>query len=77
MQSTNEVVSDISGRLTALEPKVENLDSKWKKKVVVVQSVLKGVPTSAELFALTEWVILIEGHMKHVREVLQLADNEQ
>ncbi|KAB1226767.1 hypothetical protein CJ030_MR1G022534 [Morella rubra] len=58
------------------EHKVDHLDSEWKKEVGAVRSVLKGVATGAELLALTEQVVLIEEHMRHVHEVLQLTDDE-
>ncbi|KAB1206767.1 hypothetical protein CJ030_MR7G013486 [Morella rubra] len=50
---THEMVNDINSRLTALERKVENMDSEWKE-VAAVQSILKGMAISVELLALTE-----------------------
>ncbi|KAB1223085.1 hypothetical protein CJ030_MR2G013644 [Morella rubra] len=76
MQPTHEMVGDFSSQLTVLEHKVENMDSEWKKEVAVVQSVLKGVAISAELVALIQLVVLLEEHMRHVRTILQLADDE-
>ncbi|KAB1215954.1 hypothetical protein CJ030_MR4G023646 [Morella rubra] len=75
-QPTHCIVSDISRRLTALEQKVANMDVGWKKEVTALKEVLKGVATSAELFPLTERVVLIEEHLRHVRHVLKLTDDD-
>ncbi|KAB1200853.1 hypothetical protein CJ030_MR0G006137 [Morella rubra] len=75
MQPTHEMMGDISSRLATLERKVESMDGEWKRQVAEVQFILKGVATSAELVALTKWVVLLEEHMRDVRAVLQLADD--
>ncbi|KAB1227466.1 hypothetical protein CJ030_MR1G023798 [Morella rubra] len=76
LQPTHCMVSDISRRLTALEQKVADMDVGWKKEVAVLKEVLKGVATGAELFPLTERVVLIEEHLRHVRQVLKLTDDD-
>ncbi|KAB1201745.1 hypothetical protein CJ030_MR8G008978 [Morella rubra] len=64
LQPTHYMVSDISLRLTALEQKVADMDVGWKKEVAALKEVLKGVATGAELFPLTERVVLIEEHLR-------------
>ncbi|KAB1210924.1 hypothetical protein CJ030_MR6G019685 [Morella rubra] len=76
LQPTHCMVSDISRRLTALEQKVADMDVGWKKEVAALKEVLKGVATGAELFPLTERVVLIEEHLRHVRHVLKLTDDD-
>lgn len=76
MRLTHEVVGDISTRLGALESKVESVDVERKKEVAEVQLVLKDMATSAELVALMKQVVLLEVHMRHVREVLHLTNDE-
>ncbi|KAB1202311.1 hypothetical protein CJ030_MR8G019124 [Morella rubra] len=76
LQPTHWMVSDISRRLTALEQKVTDMDVGWKKEVATLKEVLKGVATGAELFSLTERVVLIEEHLRHVRHVLKLTDDD-
>ncbi|KAB1226512.1 hypothetical protein CJ030_MR1G018142 [Morella rubra] len=74
---THSMVSDISGHLIALEQNVADMDAGWKKEVAALKEVLKGVATSAELFPLTQRVVLIEEHLRRVREVLKLtSDND-
>ncbi|KAB1213107.1 hypothetical protein CJ030_MR5G015905 [Morella rubra] len=72
---THCMVSDISRRLTALEQKVADMDVGWKKEVAALKEVLKGVATGAELFPLTERVVLIEEHLRHLEEArLQIEE---
>ncbi|KAB1203449.1 hypothetical protein CJ030_MR8G026779 [Morella rubra] len=66
LQPTHCMVSDISRRLTALEQKVADMDVGWKKEITALKEVLKGVATGAELFPLTERVVLIEEHLRHM-----------
>ncbi|KAB1206644.1 hypothetical protein CJ030_MR7G001542 [Morella rubra] len=73
MQPTDEMVGNISSRLSALELKVVSMDTELKKQVSEVQLALKSVATNAELVALTEWVVLLEEHMSVVRAVLHLS----
>ena len=77
LQPTHSMVSDISGHLIALEQNVADMDAGWKKEVAALKEVLKGVATTAELFPLTQQVVLIEEHLRRVREVLKLtSDND-
>ncbi|KAB1225149.1 hypothetical protein CJ030_MR1G006434 [Morella rubra] len=41
-----------------------DMDVGWKKEVATLKEVLKGVATGAELFPLTERVVLIEEHLR-------------
>ncbi|KAB1225196.1 hypothetical protein CJ030_MR1G016590 [Morella rubra] len=74
---THCMVSDISCRLTALEQKVADMDVGWKKEVATLKAVLKGVATCAELFPLTEQVVLIEEHLRHVLKLTDDDDEQQ
>ncbi|KAB1221410.1 hypothetical protein CJ030_MR2G013134 [Morella rubra] len=56
--------------------KGRDMDVGWKKEVAALKEVLKGVATGAELFPLTERVVLIEEHLRHVRHVLKLTDDD-
>ncbi|KAB1213380.1 hypothetical protein CJ030_MR5G003550 [Morella rubra] len=76
LQPTHCMVSDISRRLTTLEQKVADMDIGWKKEVAALKEVLKSVATGVELFPLTERVVLIEEHLRHVRHVLKLTDDD-
>ncbi|KAB1215870.1 hypothetical protein CJ030_MR4G010973 [Morella rubra] len=55
---------------------VADMDVGWKKKIAVLKEVLKGMATSAELFPLTQWIVLIEKHLRRVRNVLKLTSDD-
>ncbi|KAB1209578.1 hypothetical protein CJ030_MR6G020525 [Morella rubra] len=74
LQPTHCMVSDLSHHLTALEQKVADMDVGWKKEITALKEVLKGVATGVELFPLTERIVLIKEHLRHVRHVLKLTD---
>ncbi|KAB1206373.1 hypothetical protein CJ030_MR7G018896 [Morella rubra] len=64
LQPIHCIVNDISPHLTTLEQNVAHMDIGWKKEVAALKEVLKGVATSAELFPLTERVVLIKEHLR-------------
>ncbi|KAB1200233.1 hypothetical protein CJ030_MR0G007797 [Morella rubra] len=76
LRPTHEMVSDISGWLTTLEHKVVDMDSGLKKEVATVQEAMKRVATSALLFALNQWVVLIEEHFRQIHDVLKITDDD-
>ncbi|KAB1225916.1 hypothetical protein CJ030_MR1G004456 [Morella rubra] len=60
----------------AEDRKVVDMDSGWKKEVTTIQETMKRVATNAELFALTQRVVLIEEHTRQIRDVLKITDDD-
>ncbi|KAB1212435.1 hypothetical protein CJ030_MR5G023977 [Morella rubra] len=71
MEPTHQVLSDINARLTALETKVSQQDSQWRK-VEAIRSNLKTMASLAQLHALTLQVGEMEEHMRRENESIEL-----